>query len=148
MGKLFSMIKRAIALGSILGLAIALATAPAAAQTTSTSTTKKAVTGQTSKTGTAPPKKPAGTPALTLKTDKDKISYALGMSLGTNLRTQSIEVDPNIVSQGLKDAMAGGKTLLTEDEMRAALTQLQGELRAKQEAKRKEMEEARKKAGE
>jgi FKBP-type peptidyl-prolyl cis-trans isomerase len=146
------MTKRAIALGCILGLAMALAAGPATAQT---GTTTKAPAGQTKKAPAAKKsqttpatKKPAAPPALTLKDQKDKVSYALGMSLGTNLRMQGIEVDPSIVSQALKDALAGTKPLLTEDEMRAALQQLQSELRAKQEIKRKEMEEARKKAGE
>jgi len=57
------------------------------------------------------------------------------MNLGTNLQKQSVEVDPTIVLRGLKDALAGGKMLETEDEARAALTQLQTEVRNKQQRK-------------
>lgn len=84
---------------------------------------------------------------LALKTQKDKFSYALGMNLGANLHKQSVPVDPNILARGLKDAMAGGKTLLTEDEARAALTAIQNDLRQKQQAKMQEIEGANKKEG-
>jgi len=60
-----------------------------------------------------------------LSTQRDKASYALGMSMGTSLRKQSVEINPNVLMQGLKDAMAGGKTLMTEDEARSVLLQLQ-----------------------
>src|SRR5215472_3894047 len=62
--------------------------------------------------------------AGTLKTQKEKASYALGMSIGSGLKKQALPVDPALVSRGLRDAMAGGKTLLTEDEMKAQLQQL------------------------
>src|SRR6266404_8517038 len=94
---------------------------------------------------TGPAAKPRTQSVLTLKTQKDKVSYALGMNLGTNLQKQSVEVDPTIVLRGLKDALAGGKMLETEDEARAALTQLQTEVRNKQQEKMKVAGETNKK---
>jgi FKBP-type peptidyl-prolyl cis-trans isomerase len=85
---------------------------------------------------------------LTLKTQKDKVSYALGMNLGTNLHKQSVEVDPAIVLRGLRDALAASKTLLTDDEARAALMHLTAEVRKKQEDKMKLGGEANRKEGE
>jgi FKBP-type peptidyl-prolyl cis-trans isomerase FklB len=85
---------------------------------------------------------------LTLKTQKDKVSYALGMNLGTNLHKQSVEVDPAIVLRGLRDALAAGKMLLTDDEARAALMQLTAEVRKKQEDKMKLAGDANRKEGE
>ena len=88
-----------------------------------------------------PAKKPAQAAAaktqkpLTLDTQKDKESYAIGMSFGSSLHKQSVEVDTNILIKGLKDSLAGGKTLLTEDESRAVITQLQAGIRKKQEEK-------------
>jgi FKBP-type peptidyl-prolyl cis-trans isomerase len=96
------------------------------------------------KTGT--PAKGAVAP-LALKTPKDKFSYALGMNLGTSLHKQSVPVDPAILARGLKDAMAGGKTLLTPEEAQAALTAVQNDLRQKQQAKMQEAGEANKKEG-
>ncbi len=96
---------------------------------------------------TGPAAKPRTQSVLTLKTQKDKVSYALGMNLGTNLHKQSVEVDPAIVLRGMKDALAGGKMLQTEDEARAALTQLQTEVRNKQQEKMKVAGEANRKEG-
>jgi len=87
------------------------------------------------------------TPPLTLKTDKDKVSYAIGMNFGTVLHRDSVDVDPAILLRGLKDAMAGGKTLLSEEEERATLTALQTDLRKKQQEKFQAAKETNKKEG-
>ncbi len=94
----------------------------------------------------APAAKSAAAPALT--TQKDKFSYALGMNLGTSLHKQSVPVDPNILARGLKDALAGGKTLLTEDQARATLMEVQTEMRKKQQEQMQLAGEASKKEGE
>lgn len=78
---------------------------------------------------------------------KDKVSYAIGMNVGEGLRRQSVDIDPNILLQGLKDSLAGGKTLMTDEEARATIMQLQTELRAKQEEKQKVAAETNKKEG-
>src|SRR2546426_6096765 len=96
---------------------------------------------------TGPATKPSTQSVLTLKTQKDKLSYALGMNLGSNLHKEKVEVDPAIVLRGLKDALAAGKMLLTEDEARATLTQLQTEVRSKQQEKMKVAGEMNKKEG-
>src|SRR5205823_140439 len=96
---------------------------------------------------TGPATKPRTQSVLTLKTQKDKLSYALGMNLGSNLHKETVEVDPAIVLRGLKDGLASGKTLLTEDEARTTLTQLQTEVRSKQQEKMKVAGEMNKKEG-
>jgi len=82
-----------------------------------------------------------------LPTQKDKVSYAIGMNIGANLHKQSVEVDPKVLAQGLQDALAGGKTLLSEDEARATLTDLQNEMRKKQQEKLQQAAETNKKEG-
>jgi FKBP-type peptidyl-prolyl cis-trans isomerase FklB len=90
----------------------------------------------------------AKTPApLALTTQKDKFSYALGMNLGGSLKKQSVAVDPNILARGLKDALAGGKTALTEDQARATLMEVQTEMRKKQQEEMQAAGEASKKEG-
>ena len=42
-----------------------------------------------------------------LKTSKDRYSYALGIDFGKQLRTRSLDVDPELFRNGLKDALAG-----------------------------------------
>ena len=86
------------------------------------------------------------TPAF--KTQKDKISYAIGMNVGASLHREAIDVDPNLVRQGLEDALAGDKTLLTEDEARATLGELQAGLRKKQQEKMQQAGEVNKEQGE
>jgi FKBP-type peptidyl-prolyl cis-trans isomerase len=83
-----------------------------------------------------------------LKSQKDKISYTIGVSSGNNLKQQSIDVDPDIMARGLKDSLSGGKTLLTDQEMREAMTAFQKEMAIKQVEKREAMAEKNKKEGE
>ncbi len=85
--------------------------------------------------------------ASTLTTQKDKVSYALGMNLGVNLHRQSVEVDPKVLLQGLEDGMAGGKTQLSEDQARATLMELQNDIRKKQQEKMQQAGESNKKEG-
>jgi FKBP-type peptidyl-prolyl cis-trans isomerase FklB len=99
----------------------------------------------TTRTRRAPTAKTQTAPVLT--TQKDKFSYALGMNLGTNLHKQSVPVDPNILLRGLRDALAGGKTALTEDQARAALMEVQNEMRKKQQEEMQAAGEASKKEG-
>jgi FKBP-type peptidyl-prolyl cis-trans isomerase len=118
------------------------ATTPTAPAVT---TPKSAAKKPTTATKTA-----AAAPAL--KTRKEKFSYALGMNigngLGANLKKQSVEVDPNLVAQGLKDSMGDGKTRLTEDEAKAVLTEVQNEVRQQQQGKVKEAADKNKTEGE
>jgi len=69
------------------------------------------------------------------------------MNIGTGMKRQSVAVDPAILARGLKDSLAGGKTLMTEDEARATLKQMQDEMRQKQQAKMQEEGTANKKVG-
>jgi FKBP-type peptidyl-prolyl cis-trans isomerase FklB len=89
-----------------------------------------------------------GEAVTALTTTKQKASYAIGMNWGTGLHRQGIDVDNAALIQGMKDALAGGKTLLTEDEARSALMQLQKEMQEKQQAKAAQEGEANKKEGE
>lgn len=70
---------------------------------------------------------------LVLKNQKDKISYIIGMDIGTNLKKQSIDIDSNILAKGVKDALAGTKPLLTEQEIQETMMAFQKEMMAKQE---------------
>ena len=132
-------------------------TAPASSAQTSgqtssgakSSTPSKPATGAAHKPATAAAHKPATAAApITLKTDLQKQSYAMGMNLGTGLHRQGITLDPALVARGLKDAQSGGKTLLTDDEARTVLTQWQANMRQKMETKSKEEDATNRKAGE
>lgn len=73
---------------------------------------------------------PAQAPVF--KTQKEKVSYAIGMEMGKGVKVQGIEVDPAIMMQGLKDALSGGKPQMSEEELRQVMTALQQEIRQKQ----------------
>jgi len=101
-----------------------------------------AATKKTAKSTTATEPKP-----LVLATQQDKISYAIGMNMAQSLQRQSVEVEADVLVQGLKDVLAGNKTLLTEDEVKATLTQLQNDMRAKQQEKAQQLALSNKKEG-
>ena len=60
-----------------------------------------------------------------ITTEKDRLSYSLGMDLGAQLKSRSVDIDPAIFARGLEDALSGRKTVLTEEEAKAAITKLQ-----------------------
>jgi FKBP-type peptidyl-prolyl cis-trans isomerase FklB len=84
---------------------------------------------------------------LTLKTQKEKFSYAIGMKMGANFKKQAVPVDSAILARGIKDALAGSKTLLTDDEAQAAIMEMQKEMQAKKQAKDQEAAVGNKKEG-
>jgi FKBP-type peptidyl-prolyl cis-trans isomerase FklB len=86
------------------------------------------------------------TPAL--KTQKDKVSYSIGLDIGTSFKKQSIDVDPNLIALGIKDGLSGGKALLTEEEARAVLIAFQQEMRAKAQEQAAQLAEKNKREGE
>ncbi len=71
-------------------------------------------------------------PSQAPKTEKDQRSYALGVDLGGQLRKLAVDVDPSAFARGLSDGLSGGKTLMTEDEVKQAIARLQAELKSRQ----------------
>ena len=84
----------------------------------------------------------------TLKDQKEKISYIIGMDIGTNFKRQSIDIDPDILARGIKDGLSGAKPLLSEQEAKEVLAAFEKVMRAKQEESRKAIGEKNKKEGE
>lgn len=83
-----------------------------------------------------------------LKTENDKVSYAIGMDIGSKLTQQGLKLSPKLLTKGLSDAMNGGKTLLTDAEAKEVLVAFQMEMRKKQMAKQKVKGATNKKEGE
>ncbi len=132
----------------LLGNAFAQGTPPTAAGASpsgqSTGTTKPAAPKKAPTTATK-----TSTP-YALKTQKEKASYALGMKIGGDLKRSGVQtaVDPAIVARGLRDALGGTKPLLTEEDERNALTQLQTQVRDQQQSKAHEAGLGARKEGE
>jgi FKBP-type peptidyl-prolyl cis-trans isomerase FklB len=139
----FTLAVSAVAAGlMILGVVQAQQTPPTSTPQTSPATTPKP---PAAKPGSTVARKPA---VLTLKTQKDKASYAIGLNIGKSMHKDSVDIDPSILLRGLRDGLAGSKPLLTDDEARAAMVALQSEMRKKQEEKMLVQGEANKKEGE
>jgi len=86
--------------------------------------------------------------SLVLKNQKDKVSYSIGIAMGKNFKMQFIDIDPDILAKGIKDAFIGGKTLMTDQEMNETMTAYQKELAAKREELLKKLGEKNKTEGE
>jgi FKBP-type peptidyl-prolyl cis-trans isomerase FklB len=126
----------------ILGIVQAQQTPPKSTPQTPPATTPKP---PAAKPGSTVVKKPA---VLTLKTQKEKASYAIGLNIGKSMHKDAVDVDTSILLRGLKDGLADSKPLLTDDEARAVMVTLQTEMRKKQEEKALVQGEANKKEGE
>jgi FKBP-type peptidyl-prolyl cis-trans isomerase len=106
---------------------------------------KKPATASAAKTtGT----KTAPATATALNSKKDKISYAIGADLGKKLKTSDIDIDPAILTRAMKDTLAGAKSEMSDEEIRATLTDLSKDLQQKQATVAKEASEKNRKAGE
>jgi FKBP-type peptidyl-prolyl cis-trans isomerase FklB len=91
---------------------------------------------------------PAADPAPALKDQKDKVSYSIGMDIGRNIKRQNLELNVDALSAGIRDAIAGGKTALTDDEAREVMNAYRTEMQAKQQSVAKEQGDKNKKEGE
>jgi FKBP-type peptidyl-prolyl cis-trans isomerase FklB len=83
-----------------------------------------------------------------LKSQKDKVSYIIGLNIGTNMKRQSVEVDPDLLLKGLKDGLSGSKPILSEEEMRTTMTAFNEEMKKKHDEEVKKAGEKNKEEGE
>src|SRR6266496_2228266 len=66
-----------------------------------------------------------------LKDQKDKVSYSIGMNIGFNLSRQKVDINPDILAAGIKDAIAG-KPQLTQDQVKDVMAQFEKDMEQKQ----------------
>jgi FKBP-type peptidyl-prolyl cis-trans isomerase FklB len=73
---------------------------------------------------------------LVLKNQKEKVSYSIGLNVGRNLgsdlKKQSIDIDPNMVAKGIQDALSGANPLLSNEEVQETMVAFQKEMSEKQ----------------
>jgi FKBP-type peptidyl-prolyl cis-trans isomerase len=84
----------------------------------------------------------------TLKTEKDKVNYGIGVGVARNFQRQGIEVDPDLVIKGMRDMLSGAKLLMTEEELQTTMTAFQVELQKKLQDAAKAAAEKNQKEGE
>ena len=66
------------------------------------------------------------------KSQKEKLSYAIGMDIGQTLKKQNIDVDPTFLAGAIKDSLTGATPQLTDDQMKEAITAFSNDMKAKQ----------------
>jgi FKBP-type peptidyl-prolyl cis-trans isomerase FklB len=71
---------------------------------------------------------------MELKDLSQKISYIIGRDMAANFAKQGIEVEPEALLFGLKEAMSGSPSKLDENEVQQAMMQLQMQMQEKQTA--------------
>jgi FKBP-type peptidyl-prolyl cis-trans isomerase len=153
------MTKQDIVATAFLALALASADAAFAQQTpasgaaqapAATAPAKPSGGAQTSaaaKPGQATGAKRPVTAAAPLQTPKQKASYAIGQNIGKGLKKDEVDVDSASLARGIRDAILGNKSLLTDEEAKAALMALATEVRTKQQIKLDQIGAANKKEG-
>src|SRR6266481_1144870 len=72
-----------------------------------------------------------------LKDQKDKVSYSIGLDIGTTLKRQLIDVNSELLNSGIQDGLSGKKPLLSEEEVKATMASFQKDMMAKQAAAKK-----------
>lgn len=73
-----------------------------------------------------------------LKDERDKVSYSIGLDIGNTFKKQGMDINPEALMSGLKDATTGAKPQMTEEEMRNTMTAYSTTMREKQAALAKE----------
>lgn len=67
---------------------------------------------------------------------EERVSYAIGLNIGRNLQREGIEVDPALLAEGIRDVLSGADPKLTDEQIDAALTEYQTQLRERMAARR------------
>ncbi len=85
--------------------------------------------------------------AAKLQNQNDKVSYTIGYDMGSNFKTQQIDINAQALAQGIKDAQTGAKAALTKKQMQQTLVTFQQALLKKRVKQLKSLSEKNKKAG-
>lgn len=72
-----------------------------------------------------------------LETEKQKVSYMVGMMFGQQLGSIKDEIDPAIVAQAMSTSVAGGQLLMTQEEAQQVSQEFSRKMQGKMEAERK-----------
>lgn len=82
-----------------------------------------------------------------LKTEKEKVSYSIGFSLGSNFKRQSVDVDIEQLIRGMNDAINNRAAILSAKEQRDVMTAYQKKQNDKMASKQGKTAAKNKKAG-
>jgi FKBP-type peptidyl-prolyl cis-trans isomerase FklB len=88
-----------------------------------------------------------GADGQTLRTEKEKTSYAVGVQMGTDMRKFHMDLDPDVVAKGFRDAYTGGKLILNDREMSQVMADTEKQIAARTASVMKEDAEKNKQEG-
>jgi FKBP-type peptidyl-prolyl cis-trans isomerase FklB len=77
----------------------------------------------------------AATPAQP-KDDKERLSYSIGLEVARNFKRNAVDVDPNMVLQGLNDGLSGERPAVSEKEFKKIIQDFQSTVRQRMVASR------------
>jgi len=78
---------------------------------------------------------------LELKDQKDKESYSFGYQFGQNLKSQGVDLNLDIYTSGIRDALGGKEPRMSQEEIRATIGELQKRVMATRQKELKEKAE-------
>jgi FKBP-type peptidyl-prolyl cis-trans isomerase FklB len=82
----------------------------------------------------------AGEP-VTLETEMDKISYAIGTQAGQSFKAQELEINLEMLVRGIEDVLAGRELAISQEEMRQVMMDHRKRMMAKRAEKSKKQAE-------
>lgn len=81
-----------------------------------------------------------------LNSEVEKINYSVGYQIGGDFKAQGIELAPDILIQGIRDALAKATPLMTQEQMNTTLINLKKKIVADQQRQDKQAAEENRKA--
>ena len=80
-----------------------------------------------------------------LKDDKEKVSYSIGLDIGNTFKKQNMDINPDILMAGLRDALTGKTPLLNEEQVKEVMmayskTMMEAQANRAKEAGKKNLE--------
>jgi len=77
---------------------------------------------------------------VSLKTNNDSVAYIIGNNIGKQMKSDSLQVDPNILAAGLHDALYADTTQVPDELARQTMMTFQQNMQAKGQQKMQEMQ--------
>lgn len=85
---------------------------------------------------------------VSLKTQVDSVSYAIGVDIGRNMKMQKLEINTAAVAAGMKAMLDSAKLLLSEEQCSAVMMTFQQQMMAKRDEEQRAAGDMNKKVGE
>ncbi|MFP4382201.1 MAG: FKBP-type peptidyl-prolyl cis-trans isomerase [Candidatus Sumerlaeia bacterium] len=77
---------------------------------------------------------------IKIETDKDKISYVLGVNIGMDLKNSGIDVNPEVLAEAIRAAVNEEEFALSDEEMMQAMQLFQQQMQQAQMKQQQEMQ--------